>query len=95
MVEVIGGFLTNSLALISDAGHMLTHLFALLVSLFALFFAAKPPTEKKTYGFYRLEILAALFNGIMLFMIILATLTLTAEFQHVHQKSVLSLFILL
>jgi cobalt-zinc-cadmium efflux system protein len=48
---------------------MLTHLFALLVSLFALFFAAKPPTEKKTYGFYRLEILAALFNGIMLFMI--------------------------
>lgn len=69
MVEVIGGFLTNSLALISDAGHMLTHLFALLVSLFALFFAAKPPTEKKTYGFYRLEILAALFNGIMLFMI--------------------------
>jgi cobalt-zinc-cadmium efflux system protein len=69
VVEVIGGFLTNSLALISDAGHMLTHLFALLVSLFALFFAAKPPTEKKTYGFYRLEILAALFNGIMLFMI--------------------------
>lgn len=48
---------------------MLTHLFALLVSLFALFFASKPPTEKKTYGFYRLEILAALFNGITLFMI--------------------------
>lgn len=47
IVEVIGGFITNSLALISDAGHMLTHLFALLVSLFALFFAAKPPTEKK------------------------------------------------
>jgi cobalt-zinc-cadmium efflux system protein len=69
VVEVIGGFLTNSLALISDAGHMLTHLIALLISLFALFFAAKPPTEKKTYGFYRLEILAALFNGIMLFMI--------------------------
>ncbi|KAA0241963.1 MAG: cation transporter [Candidatus Brocadia sp. AMX2] len=71
IVEVIGGFITNSLALISDAGHMLTHLFALLVSLFALFFAAKPPTEKKTYGFYRLEILAALFNGITLFVITL------------------------
>lgn len=68
-MEVIGGIITNSLALISDAGHMLTHLFALLVSLFALFFAAKPPTEKKTYGFYRLEILAALFNGLTLFMI--------------------------
>ncbi len=63
--------MTNSLALISDAGHMLTHLFALLVSLFALHFAAKPPTEKKTYGFYRLEILAALFNGITLFVITL------------------------
>ncbi len=68
-MEVIGGIITNSLALISDAGHMLTHLFALLVSLFALFFAAKPPTGKKTYGFYRLEILAALFNGVTLFMI--------------------------
>ena len=48
---------------------MLTHLFALLVSLFALFFASRPPTEKKTYGFYRLEILAALFNGLTLLMI--------------------------
>lgn len=69
VVEVVGGIITNSLALISDAGHMLTHLFALLVSLFALYFAAKPPTEKKTYGFYRLEILAALFNGVTLFLI--------------------------
>ncbi len=71
IVEVIGGIVTNSLALISDAGHMLTHLFALLVSLFALYFAAKPPTEKKTYGFYRMEILAALFNGVTLFAITL------------------------
>ena len=69
IVEIVGGFITNSLALVSDAGHMLTHLFALLVSLFALFFASRPPTERKTYGFYRLEILAALFNGITLFMI--------------------------
>jgi len=71
IVEIVGGFIANSLALISDAGHMLTDLFALLVSLFALYFAAKPPTEKKTYGFYRLEILAALFNGVTLFMITL------------------------
>ncbi|MCF6158592.1 MAG: cation transporter [wastewater metagenome] len=71
IVEVIGGVITNSLALISDAGHMLTHIFALLVSLFALYFAARPPTLKKTYGFYRLEIIAALFNGIVLFMITL------------------------
>ncbi|GAB62096.1 cation efflux transporter [Candidatus Jettenia caeni] len=69
--EVIGGIITNSLALISDAGHMLTHIFALLISLFALLFAARPPTVKKTYGFYRLEILAALFNGVILFVITL------------------------
>lgn len=46
---------------------MLTHLFALLISMFALLFAAKPPTLKKTYGFFRLEILAALLNGVVLF----------------------------
>lgn len=71
IVEVIGGVVTNSLALLSDAAHMLTHIFALLVSLFALVFAAMPPTLKKTYGFYRLEILAALLNGIALFAITL------------------------
>lgn len=71
IVEVIGGIVTNSLALLSDAAHMLTHIFALLVSLFALVFAGMPPTLKKTYGFYRLEILAALFNGIALFAITL------------------------
>lgn len=48
---------------------MLTHLFALLISLFAIVFASKPPTQKKTYGFYRLEILAALLNGVILFLI--------------------------
>ncbi|MFQ5965729.1 MAG: cation diffusion facilitator family transporter [Candidatus Scalinduaceae bacterium] len=71
IVEGIAGFLTNSLALISDAGHMLTHLIALLISLGAIIFASKPPTAKKTYGFYRLEILAALFNGATLFLITL------------------------
>ncbi len=71
IVEGIAGFLTNSLALLSDAGHMLTHLLALLISLGAIIFAAKPPTAKKTYGFYRLEILAALFNGATLFLITL------------------------
>ena len=71
IVEGIAGFLTNSLALLSDAGHMLTHLIALLISLGAIMFAAKPPTARKTYGFYRLEILAALFNGATLFLITL------------------------
>lgn len=69
IIEVIGGIVTNSLALISDAGHMLTHIFALLISMFALVFAAKPPTLKKTYGFFRLEILAALLNGVVLLVV--------------------------
>ncbi len=66
IAEAIGGWLSNSLALLSDAGHMLTDNFALLLSFFAMKFAAMPATERKTFGFYRLEILAALLNGIIL-----------------------------
>jgi cobalt-zinc-cadmium efflux system protein len=69
VAEVIGGLLSNSLALLSDAGHMLTDNFALLLSFFAMKFASMPATEKKTFGFYRLEILAALINGIILVVI--------------------------
>lgn len=69
IVEVIGGFITNSLALLSDAGHMLSDSSALLLSLIAMFFAAKKPSAKKTYGFYRFEILAALINGVTLVLI--------------------------
>jgi len=69
VLETVGGVLTNSLALLSDAGHMLTHLMALFISLLAIIFASKPPTLKKSFGFYRLEILAALFNGFFLFLI--------------------------
>lgn len=65
-IEVVGGFLTNSLALLSDAGHMLTHLFALGMSFFAIVLAARPVTKEKTYGFYRAEILVAFVNGIVL-----------------------------
>src|SRR5512140_774805 len=66
VAEVIGGLLSNSLALLSDAGHMLTDNLALLLSFFAMKFATMPATERKTWGFYRLEILAALLNGIVL-----------------------------
>ncbi len=66
VVEVAGGFLTNSLALLSDAGHMLTHLFALGMSLFAIVLAARPVTKEKTYGFYRAEVVVAFVNGIVL-----------------------------
>ncbi|HEY7182221.1 MAG TPA: cation diffusion facilitator family transporter, partial [Blastocatellia bacterium] len=66
LAEAVGGFLANSLALLSDAGHMLTDVAALTLSLFAVRFASRPATPRKTYGFYRLEILAALANGVTL-----------------------------
>lgn len=66
LAEAIGGFLTNSLALLSDAGHMLTDVAALLLALMAMWFAARPVTPKKTFGYYRMEILAALANGVAL-----------------------------
>lgn len=66
VAEVVGGFLTNSLALMSDAGHMLTDISALALSLLALWFAGKPADQKKTYGYYRMEILSALLNGVLL-----------------------------
>lgn len=71
VIEVIGGLVTNSLALLSDAGHMLTHLLALSISFLAVIFSTRPPTLKKSFGFYRLEILAALFNGFFLFLVTL------------------------
>ena len=67
IAEIIGGFLANSLALLSDAGHMLTDILSLGLSLAAMKLAQKPPTPSKTFGFHRLEILAALFNGMLLF----------------------------
>ncbi|MGF9907745.1 cation diffusion facilitator family transporter [Brevibacillus porteri] len=69
VVETIGGFLTNSLALLSDAGHMLSDALALLLSLIAVHFAARPPSAKRTFGLKRFEILAALTNGVTLVLI--------------------------
>ncbi|MHB0938829.1 MAG: cation diffusion facilitator family transporter [Armatimonadota bacterium] len=66
IAEVIGGLATNSLALLSDAGHMLTDVAALALALVALWFATRPPDPRRTYGYYRVEILAALFNGMTL-----------------------------
>ncbi|MDI6451799.1 cation diffusion facilitator family transporter [Anaerobaca lacustris] len=67
VVEIVGGILTNSLALLSDAGHMFTHLFALTVSFAAIVFASREPCHHRTFGLYRVEILAALFNSLFLF----------------------------
>ena len=69
VAEAIGGWLANSLALLSDAGHMLADAAAIGLSLFALRMSARPPDARRTYGYYRLEILAALINGAFLFAI--------------------------
>lgn len=65
-VEFVGGILTNSLALLSDAGHMLSDSVALGLSLAAIIFGQKAATADRTYGYKRFEILAALLNGIAL-----------------------------
>jgi cobalt-zinc-cadmium efflux system protein len=70
LAEVIAGFLTNSLALLSDAGHMLSDIAALSLSLFAFRMARRPATLSSTYGYHRIEILAALFNGLTLWLIV-------------------------
>ncbi|MFX0133534.1 MAG: cation diffusion facilitator family transporter [Candidatus Hodarchaeota archaeon] len=67
VIEVIGGIITNSLALFSDAGHMFTHFFALLMSFVAIKIASKMPCHHRTFGLYRAEIIAALFNSLFLF----------------------------
>jgi cobalt-zinc-cadmium efflux system protein len=66
IAEAVGGWLANSLALLADAGHMLTDVMAMTLTLTAAWFARRPATAKKTYGYYRLEILAAFANGIVL-----------------------------
>lgn len=69
LLEFLGGIYTNSLALLSDAGHMFTDAISLALSLLAMWLSNRPPSAHKTYGYYRFEILAALFNGISLFII--------------------------
>jgi cobalt-zinc-cadmium efflux system protein len=71
VVELVGSWLTGSLALLSDAGHMLTDTLALGLSLAALRFSSAPATPRKTFGFHRLEILAALCNAVTLILLAL------------------------
>jgi cobalt-zinc-cadmium efflux system protein len=69
IAEVAGGFLANSLALLADAGHMLTDVGALALSLFVVWFGRQPATPEKTYGYLRWEILAAFLNGAALLVV--------------------------
>jgi cobalt-zinc-cadmium efflux system protein len=69
VVEVIGGFVSNSIALLADAGHMLTDVAALGLALFVAWFSKQPGTPQKTFGYLRWEILAAFVNGATLLLI--------------------------
>ncbi|MGF7532470.1 cation diffusion facilitator family transporter [Bacillus mexicanus] len=69
VIEVIGGFLTNSLALLSDAGHMLSDSISLMVALIAFTLAEKKASHNQTFGYKRFEILAAVINGVALILI--------------------------
>jgi cobalt-zinc-cadmium efflux system protein len=69
VAEVIGGLLANSVALLADAGHMLTDVGALGLSLFVAWFSRQPATPRRTYGYLRWEILAALINGAVLLLL--------------------------
>lgn len=66
VIEIIGGLFTNSLALLSDAGHMISDVGGLVISLVAVTLACRPSTPEKPYGFRRLEILASMLNGVIL-----------------------------
>lgn len=66
VLEAVGGWMTHSLALLSDAGHMMTDVSALVLALLALWFAGRPADPRRTYGYVRLEILSALVNGVLL-----------------------------
>jgi cobalt-zinc-cadmium efflux system protein len=69
VAEIVGGILSNSLALLSDAGHMLTDALALGLSLFAMNLARRPATPTRTFGYHRAEIMAALANGTVLVLV--------------------------
>lgn len=69
VAEVIGGLVTNSLALLSDAAHMATDVIALAISLFAVRLSRRRPDAKRTYGYARLEAIGAMINGVLLFVV--------------------------
>src|SRR5690348_16972790 len=92
--EVGGGLLAHSLALLSDAGHALTDIFALGLAWFAIVQAEKPANARKTFGYHRVGILAALVNAVMLIAITFAILLEAVQrFQHPEHVQPLVMFL--
>lgn len=85
VIEVVGGLFTGSLALLADAGHMLTDMAAIGLSAFAIWMAARPYTPEKTYGYHRAEILAAVTNAVVL--LLLAVWILYEAYRRVFEPS--------
>ncbi|HET8840945.1 MAG TPA: cation diffusion facilitator family transporter [Ktedonobacteraceae bacterium] len=94
VAEVVGGFLANSLALISDAGHVLTDIFALGLAWFATAQAERPPNARNTFGYHRVGILAALVNALTLILVTIWILWEAIQrFQHPEPIQPLTMFI--
>src|SRR5437867_7053387 len=92
--ELLGGLLANSLALLSDAGHVVTDLFALGLAWFATVQAERPANERKTFGYHRVGILAALVNAVTLIVIAFAiTCEAIQRFQHPEPVQPLIMFV--
>jgi len=95
VAELVGGFWTNSLALLSDAAHVFMDLFALLLSLFAIHLAGRPATDQRTYGWHRAEIFASLINGATLIFIAFGILhEAWGRFQHPEAVNSKEMFII-
>ncbi|MHA2431445.1 MAG: cation diffusion facilitator family transporter [Promethearchaeota archaeon] len=94
LVELIGGFLTNSIALLSDAGHMFTHSFAITISLIAILIARRPPCHHRTFGLYRTEVLAAFINGLFLLLVVVIIIYEAIQ-RFIHPLEVLGLQMML
>ena len=82
VIELVTGYFANSLALMTDAVHLLTDIAALCLSLFTLWIASKPAQGARTYGYLRAEILGALVNGVMLWVLVVFVWIEAAERLH-------------
>src|SRR5713226_5342620 len=92
--ELVGGFVANSLALLSDAGHVVTDIFALGLAWFAVAQAERLPNARKTFGYHRVGILAALANAVTLILIAVVILWEAVQrFQHPEAVQPLIMFL--
>ncbi|MHB8603105.1 MAG: cation diffusion facilitator family transporter [Nitrosotalea sp.] len=88
VAEIVGSIVTNSLALLADAGHMLTDVGALALSLVAIYYTRRKATPQRTYGFYRVEILVSLANSVAL--ILLSIYIFYEGYRHIFQPPEIS-----